>query len=138
MQLRNTHIILPRNILPLNIHVILPRNSHVILPRNILPRNNVTFSGCRTLRRDSIPFLSLSSCEAAWSRLLRISLVEPCDGLEFVNVFCWLPVGLIEAGPLDKVLESSSMYPRIKNGVHEPFLFAIDFHWWWWWLPLSG
>jgi hypothetical protein len=138
MQLRNFHIILPRNILLRNIHVILPRN---ILPLNIhviLPRNIVTFSGCRTLRRDSIPFLSLSSCEAAWSRPLRISFVEPRDGLEFVSVFCWLPVGLIEAGPLDKVLESSSMYPRIKNGFHEPFLFAIDFHWWWWWLPLSG
>jgi hypothetical protein len=99
---RNSHVTFPRH----------SRNSHVILPRN----SHCNFSGRRGFRaprlcRDSIPLLSLSSCEAEWSGLVRILFVEPGDSFEFVNIFRWLPVGLVEAGPFDKVLESSSMHP---------------------------
>jgi hypothetical protein len=56
------------------------------------------------LRCDSIPLLSLSSCKAGCAGLVGISFVEQGDGREFVNIFRWLPIGLIEAGPFDKVL----------------------------------
>jgi hypothetical protein len=69
---------------------------------------------------------------------VRILFVKPGDGFELVNVFCWLPVGLIEAGPFDKVLESSPMHPGIENGIHKPLLFAIDFYRGWRGLSLSG
>jgi hypothetical protein len=64
--------------------------------------------------------------------------VEPGDSFEFIDIFRWLPVGLIEAGPFDEVLESSPMYPEIENGIHKPLLFAIDFYRRWRWLSLSG
>jgi hypothetical protein len=65
----------------------------------------------RDVCRKSIPLLSLSSYEAEWSGLVRILFVEPGDGFEFVNIFCWLPVGLVEAGPFDEVLETLSTHP---------------------------
>ena len=93
----------------------------------------------RDLHLGSIPLLSLSSCEALleWSWFVGVLIVESGDRLKFVDISHWLPIRMIESGPLDKVLQSLSIHSRIENGVHKPFLLTINFHQGWRWLSLS-
>ena len=92
----------------------------------------------RMSSRDSIPLLSLSSREAQGPGLVRVLLVEQGDRFEFVDIFCRLPVGLIEAGPFNKVLQSSPVHSGVEDAVHKPFLLTIDLYRRWHWLSLSG
>src|SRR3978361_99380 len=72
--------------------------------------------------------------------LVRVSLVKMVDGVGgIVEVRCWVPgfVCVVEASPLDSILNLVAMTAGINDFLDFPLLLFVDDYWWWWWLLVS-